>query len=212
MKTVRFLVLAAASISFLGVSPVGVGAQTPMEADTSAGILRAGDVLRITIWPDSSLSGEYPIEETGFAYFPGLGAMTVSGRSIADIRQELREQYARFMSTPVVTVTPLFRVSVLGEVRRPGLYPVDPTHTVFDVISLAGGLTDAADADDVRLLRSGSVIDLDAQSTLEGGGDALALGLRSGDRIVVPRRRRFGMSQALTVLQLVAVVLTLASR
>ena len=84
---------------------------------------------------------------------------------------------------------PLFNVGVLGAVVRPGLYQVDPSSTIFDVIALAGGLHREADDDGVTLLRGDQVISL---ATPEGPGlrgVSDVLRLQVGDRISVSRRR-----------------------
>src|SRR5690606_6114239 len=104
-------------------------------------VVRPGDVLRISVWPETSLGGDFPVESNGYVYLPILGEVPAGNVSLSTLRAQLREGYSSNMKNPVVTVTPLFRVSVLGAVARPALYNVDPTHTLFDVISLAGGLT-----------------------------------------------------------------------
>ena len=76
---------------------------------------------------------------------------------------------------------PLARVSVLGEVRTPGLFWIDPTMLLADVLAGSGGLTEAARVDDVRVQRAGSIIVLSADHTEP-------VPLRSGDRVFVGRR------------------------
>lgn len=150
--------------------------------------LRPGDFLRIRVWPDSTLGGEFPVEETGLVHLPVLGGVRAAEIPLEQLRRELRTRYGEALKNPVITVTPLFRVSVLGAVQRPGLYRVDPTQSLFDVISLAGGLRENAKAQDLRVIRDGSVLEINAKRALETGEAALGLSLRSGDRIVVPER------------------------
>ena len=80
-----------------------------------------------------------------------------------------------------VRALPLARVSVLGEVEMPGLFWIDPTMMLADVLAGSGGLTEAARVDDVRVQRDGSVVVLSA-------ADTRPVPLRSGDRIFVGRR------------------------
>lgn len=185
-------------------------AAEPAPAEATEFRVRPGDVLRIQVWPDTLLGGRYPIEDTGLIHLPALGAVRAGGRTLAELRTELRQRYGEALKAPIVTVTPIFRVSVIGAVQRPGLYEADPTRSVFDVISEAGGFRDDADAGDVRLIRDGRVYEINADDALEAGTTSMALGLRSGDRIVVPRQRfDFGMRDVLFVLQSVSLLLTL---
>jgi polysaccharide export outer membrane protein len=147
--------------------------------------LRPGDLLRVRVWPDSSLGGDFPIEADGGVLLPVVGAVQVSGQTLAALRRELRQQYAQAMKLPVVTVIPVFHVSVLGGVMRPGLYEVDPNMTLFDVISLAGGFSSNARENQVRVVRQGAVLPVDARAALATGNLPESLRLRSGDRIVV---------------------------
>jgi protein involved in polysaccharide export with SLBB domain len=87
-----------------------------------------------------------------------------------------------------VQLTPLVRVSVLGEVLNPGLFLVDPTHVVRDVIALAGGLTPSANRRKVRITRGG----VETVAEYEAGASALETGLQSGDEIFVDRRSWLG--------------------
>jgi polysaccharide export outer membrane protein len=172
----------AALCSLPAVRPLE--AQLPTASETS--VLRVGDILRIKVWPDSSLGGEYPVEETGLVYLPVIGEYHAAGRPISVIRQDLRTGYSRELKLPVVNVTPLFRVSVLGAVQKPGLYYADPTNTWFDLISDAGGFTSTADRNDLRILRDGQTLRVNAaQAELESGGP-LNVPVQSGDRILVP--------------------------
>jgi len=145
-------------------------------------------MLRVRVWPDSALGGDFPVEENGMVLLPVVGSVRATGRTLADLRGQLRGRYEQAMKLPVVTILPVFRVSVLGAVMRPGLYEVDPTMTLFDVISLAGGFRPEAREDDVRVVRPGAVLAVNARSALETGNLPEALQLRSGDRIVVAAR------------------------
>lgn len=175
-------------------------------------VVRAGDLLRIRVWPDSTLSGEYPVEETGSVFLPGLGEIHADGRALGDLRTELRQGYGTRLRNPVVTVTPLFGVSVLGAVVRPGLYQVRPANSLFDAISLAGGLRDDA-SNNIRIVRDGQTIRLDVDQALLTGGGSLTADLRSGDRILVARKKfRINFRDVLYLAQTVAIIVTLATR
>ncbi len=106
-------------------------------------VLRPGDIIRIGVWPDAALNGEFAVEETGLVYLPFLGAVQVVGMPLDRLRKQLRDGYAEIMKEPVVTITPLFNVGVSGGVGRPGNYQITPTETIMDVILMAGGIRPA---------------------------------------------------------------------
>lgn len=146
--------------------------------------LLPGDVVRVRIWREEDLSGEFQVDENGFVVLPLLGRRQVMGISPAVLREQLTDQYAEYLVNPSVNVTLLRRITVLGEVRVPGLYPVDATVSVAALIALAQGLSPDGDADDIRLVREGRVI----RSNLRGTAVIGEEGIRSGDQIIVGKR------------------------
>jgi len=173
-SSVRLAVLAV--IAVLGTSPAS--AQEPVSLR-----LRAGDAVRLEVRDEPALAGDFQVDQAGRVLLPLIGLVSVAGRDFDDVRAEVELAYGRELSQSEIRVTPLLRVAVLGEVRAPGLYPVDPTHTLGDVLALAGGLAPQANPEGITLVREGRVV-------AEVRGDdvvALALPLRSGDQIVVER-------------------------
>ena len=196
------LLLAAASPC---VAQVGGGTQSGLSNPT----LRAGDILRISVWPNAEVGGEFVVEESGYVYLPLLEEVRAGGVPLEQLRAELRRRYGEVMRNPVVTVTPVFHVSVTGEVQRPGVHPITPTQSLFDVIALAGGFRGTADPERVRVVRPGEVVEFDALRALETGQGMDAIQLRSGDHVVVPPAppSRLTWRNALTFLQTASVIL-----
>lgn len=114
-----------------------------------------GDVIRMRIWREPDLSGEYTVNESGDVVLPKLGRTHVSTMSADSLRRRLVSSYTEFLRDPSVDITVLRRVKVTGAVKNPGLYPVDATMTLSDVVALAGGATPEGDARKVRLTRAG---------------------------------------------------------
>lgn len=143
--------------------------------------LRPGDVIRVEVWREPDLSGEFEVNEDGVVVFPLLGRYDVTGVPSESLQRRLVRDYAEYLDNPSVDVTPLRRISILGQVRQPGLYPVDATVSLADALAMAGGPTPNADREDVRLLRDGEVIrkNLDVELALESSA------VQSGDRIWV---------------------------
>ena len=183
-------------------------------AQADAVVLRPGDVLSIRIWPNAEFSGEFAVEESGYVYLPYLEQVRAAGVSIQELRDQLRRGYAEAMRSPVVTVTPMYRVTVTGEVQRPGVHTITPTHSLFDVVGLSGGFRPNADTERLRVVRPGEVVEFDALRVLETGQGMDAIQLRSGDHIVVPPQPTplFTWSRALTVVQTAALILVTYER
>ncbi|HEY4659408.1 MAG TPA: polysaccharide biosynthesis/export family protein [Gemmatimonadaceae bacterium] len=172
--------------------------------------LRAGDVLKVRVWPDSVLSGQFTVEDNGVVVLPELGDVLIAGKDIRDIQTMLRELYGRVRKSAIVHVSPIFRVGVLGQVQRPGLYAAEPTMTWFDIISLAGGFTDRAARDRVTVVRDGRELLINTVASDLALASSLSVEVRSGDKVIVPQRRGWNWITALGVAQFVAIMASLA--
>ncbi len=196
--------------------PAVVGAQNPTSSPEPRAVtdvlVRPGDVLRIKFWPEQQYSGDYEVETSGVVAVPLLGELNVSDKTLGDVRTEVRNRYRALTTNGVAIVSLQFRVAVIGDVLRPGLYPVDATQTVFDALSQAGGPGPNADLAHIRLLRNDHVVVLNGAAAMETGTPALGIVLESGDRIVVPPkpRRWLTWQNALTVLQTIGLIVALA--
>jgi polysaccharide export outer membrane protein len=140
-------------------------------------------MVRLKIWREPDLSGDYAVDESGQVVFPKIGPLTVTRISADSLKSLLITTYATYLRNPSVEVTLLRRVNVLGAVRNPGLYQVDPTMTLVDVLAMAGGRTPDGQKDRVDLLRQGEPepLHLRVESRV---GDAV----HSGDQLIVPER------------------------
>lgn len=168
------------------VASSGVSGQEP-EADTLAQGIGPGDVVRMAVRDEPALSGDFPVGEDGSVLLPLIGLIRVENRPFEEVRREIGSALSRELVDPEIQVTPLVRISVLGEVRRPGLFPVDPTQNVGEVLATAGGFTPLADRDDVSLVRRDRVVPLD----YDPNAPELRIPLRSGDRVVVGKKGWF---------------------
>jgi polysaccharide export outer membrane protein len=140
--------------------------------------------VRLKIWREPDLSGDYRVDENGVAVFPKIGPVTVGRLSPDSLSSLLVSGYALYLQHPSIEVTLLRRINVLGEVKNPGLYDVDPTMSLADVMAMAGGVSTEGNSNKIELLRQGErePVRLTPQSRL---ADAP---LRSGDQLRVPQR------------------------
>ena len=169
--------------------PPGTGAGALRSASAtvardSTNLPRPGDVVRLQIWREPDLSGDFPIDETGVVVFPRIGPMQVTSESVASLREKLINTYKPFLTHAAINATLLRRLQVLGAVRNPGLYPVDPTMTIGDALAVAGGATPQGNPEKLELVRRGRKIEVD----LSPGTRIADSQIRSGDQLFIPER------------------------
>jgi polysaccharide export outer membrane protein len=158
----------------------GAGAPPISTADVAAGLesyhLGAGDRVRVTVFNEPSLTGEYNITPGGALAFPLIGVVSAGGRTIDAVQQELTGKLAEgYVNDPRVSVEVLnYRpFYILGEVNRPGEYSYASGMTVEQAIARAGGFTYRANEKTVYLRRQ------------TGAGES-AVPLRSAQVAVLP--------------------------
>ena len=142
-----------------------------------------GDVVRVQIWREEDMSGEFTVHEDGTVVLPKLGPFTVTGRAPEELREELIQEYQKVLRNPSIEITFLKRITVLGAVREPGLILVDPTMTVAEALALAGGTLPEGGTDRIEVVRGGERVQTVTERTRIG-----ELAMESGDRLFVPER------------------------
>lgn len=170
---------------------------------SGAGVhLQPGDVVKLWVWREEEMTGEFPVPESGVIVFPKIGEWKVVGKSTETLKDELLVEYRRFLRNPSIEITFLRRVSILGEVREPGLYAVDATMSVASVLALAGGTTENGRPDRVELFRDGErlVTQITQRTRISD------LPLRSGDQLYVPERTWLSRNSALVSAMLSGIV------
>ncbi len=168
--------------------------------------LLPGDVVRVAIWREDDLSGEFVVDEDGSVILPLLGRKQVVGIDPETLRDQLTEEYGDYLVNAAVNVTLLRRVVVLGEVRVPGQYTLDATQSIADLIARAQGITADGNANDIRLVRDGASY----RTNLNGSLSLGEAGIRSGDQIQVGKRSWWGRNfpSLVGVASLIANVIT----
>lgn len=177
----------------------------------SVGVLRPGDAVKIAVFRDSELTGEYLIDSRGQLQIPGLGVIQAAGLNPDQLKTSLRQALIQLGTTnPQIAVQPLVRVSVLGEVRNPALYPVDPGISLIQLLTIAGGPTPNANLRRTRVVREGRVFEVDLESALTGSAAGRVV-LYSNDVVVVPKKTGFTRETLQFVLGLTTAALSIAT-
>jgi polysaccharide export outer membrane protein len=176
-------------LALLGLTVSPVFAQSdikpaPAPLANGTGLLLPGDLVRLKIWREPDLSGDFQVSAQGRVVLPKLGEMNVAGVTPDSLHTVLVQNYSRVLRDPAIEITVLRRVNVFGAVRNPGLYPMDPTMTVADAVALAGGATSDGKMDKVELRRDGQtlMVDLGTRTRLA------TTPIQSGDQLFVPQK------------------------
>jgi polysaccharide biosynthesis/export protein len=161
--------------------------------------IAAGDVVGVRVWNQDSMSiDRVKVREDGRISMPFLQDVEVAGQTPTDLASRLQVKLKTYVVSPVVTVTvherrPT-RVSVLGEVAKPGQYELDRGSGVLAALAAAGGLSPYAHKDRIFVLRNAQRADGNPEparirfdyATLTGGRrPAATFRLEPGDVVSV---------------------------
>jgi polysaccharide biosynthesis/export protein len=160
--------------------------------------LGAGDLLRIAVFDHDELGVEARISQSGNITFPLVGQVQVAGLSTRDAELLVARRLIEggFVKQPQVSILvseyQSQKVSVMGQVAKPGQYPLDASKKVLDALALAGGVLNDTAADDVTLVRGadGSRIVIDLQKLFDGD-PAVNLVVQDGDTVFVAHAPQF---------------------
>ncbi len=154
------------------------------------GDFELGDQILLEVEGDSQFTHVFSVGVGPALTLPVIGAIPLSGVRRVDVEAYLGQQLARYMKNPMVHAKVLVRLGVLGEVEHPGYYAVAAGAVVSDALMAAGGPTKDAKFTAARIERGGKgLYEGNAfQDAFARGMTVEGLGLRTGDRIIVPRR------------------------
>lgn len=176
-----------------GGSPSAVDVPAGPAPGQGAFALGSGDVLSIRVFREPELSGDFMVDADGAIRFPLIGAVNVSGLTPNEIAQRLTEQLGgNYLRSPQVTVllkeANSRKVSVLGQVSKPGTFSYQDQLSLVEAITLAGGLDKLADAGRVKItrLKEGQELHFVVALNRILDGRAPNLELRPGDVVFVP--------------------------
>ncbi len=175
-------------------APSAAAAET-VHASDSLYRLQAGDVLNISVWKEDSLDKQVLVRPDGGLSFPLAGDLMAAGLTPAELEQKIEHRLAKFLSAPTVTVSVMqvngSQIYVVGKVNRPGAYKFDRQLDVLQALSLAGGMTEFAATDDVKIIRrrldgGEQVFEFEYSQVARGRHLDENIVLQSGDTLVVP--------------------------
>ena len=118
------------------------------------------DVVEVFVYKEQELSTTVVVRPDGKISLPLIGELSVNGKTAVELQKEVAQRFTQFIAQPTVNVivkeVNSAKVSVIGEVKTPGMYKIKDRATVLDAVALAGGFTEYAKRDKVMLIRIGS--------------------------------------------------------
>jgi len=180
-----------------GCGPGPAPAHPNLPPPTDRGVLGPGDIFTVEVVGEKDLPREYQIARDGTVELPYVHTLKVSGLEPPQVARLIRQRLieAKVLTDPSVMVQVKEynsrRITLLGQVAKPGSFPFSPGLTFVGAISLAGGLTGLARSDRVTLTRQlddggARSVEVNADSIIEGRAPDIPL--QAGDRIFVHER------------------------
>lgn len=190
--------LLAGSLALAQAEPSeGKAAEKPVKAatDDPTYVIGALDVVNISVWKEPELSAEVPVRPDGKISLPLLDDVQAAGLKPMKLAEAITESLRKYVSEPRVTVVVTQvnskRYYILGEVGRPGAFPLLPRMTVLQALSSAGGFSQFANLRNIYVLRQAEdgkqvKMPFNYRDVLRGNRPEQNILLEPGDTIIVP--------------------------
>jgi polysaccharide export outer membrane protein len=201
MISVRMLVIAGVMLGM----PMGCASVSQEALDEAAKpvskefLLGPEDVLEVTVWRNQDLSRTVVVRPDGRISLPLIGDVQASGLNASQVAAKIAARLTEFKENPNVSVSlkevNSYFIYVLGEVLKPGKYPLKSYATVLQGVSMAGGFTIYASKNRMQVIRTHTDeggkenqirIPVPYNELVSGKGEVENFILKSGDTIVVP--------------------------
>ena len=169
--------------------PVPEGVKPPADY-----VIGAEDVLEVIVWREKDLSTQVMVRPDGLVSLPLLNDVQAGGLTPEQFRERVSAGFGKFVEAPSVTVIVRTinsrKVYVMGEVARPGTYPLTAPTTVLQLLGTAGGPTAFADLKDIAIVRTiGDKtvrLPFNYREVTKGRKMEQNVMLRPGDTVIIP--------------------------
>lgn len=169
--------------------------------DDAVYTMNAGDYIEIRVYGHDDLGMKTKLGPDGTIGFAFIGQVKLGGKTLADGADAIREELAKFVKNPVVSITLLEVASetatVSGACAKPGVYQISNDTRLADIYALAGASgvrlfngidVDVADLEHSQFYRDGEIIPVDFSKAINGGDKLHNIRIRRGDYIYIAQR------------------------
>ncbi len=153
----NWIVIATIAFTMVGCAETRVDYRVHL-TEPSDFFLGPEDVLKVTVWKSPDLSGEVTIRPDGTITLPLIGDVPAAGLTANTLAKRISERLTEYVSSPIVTVqvkeVNSYFIYVLGEVLKPGKYPLKSYANVMQGVALGGGFAPFAKKNKIKVLRN----------------------------------------------------------
>ena len=158
-------------------------------------VIGAEDVIAVYVWKEPDMSKSVPVRPDGMISLPLVGEIKAAGYTPVQLQDVLAEAMKKYVSDPQVTVVvekiASLSFNIVGEVNRPGYFPLTRRMTVLDAIAMAGGFKDFAKTKKIYVLRTATNgseqrLPFNYKQVIKGENPQQNIELQPRDTIVVP--------------------------
>ena len=189
-----------------GAAPANTPQPTPSAAASNAPqplpgvrpdsyVIGAEDMISVYVWKEPDMSKTVPVRPDGMISLPLIGEIKAAGNSPVQLQGILAEAMKKLITDPQVTVVVekigSLSFNIVGEINRPGYFPLTRRMTVLDAIAMAGGFKDFAKTKKVYVLRTTANgtqerLPFNYKQVIAGKNSQQNIELQPRDTIVVP--------------------------
>ena len=174
-------------------APQAIGPAVPVEPGFTIG---PEDVLGVLVWKDQEVSSDVTVRPDGMITLPLVRDIRAAGLTPTELADRIQAAVREFITDASVTVVVRQmnsrKVFITGEVAKPGSYPLTSSMTVMQLIAVAGGLTEFAEAKSISVMRveagQTKTFPFDYKTVANGRKPGQNIALKPGDTVVVPER------------------------
>ncbi len=192
---------ASKNVSDAQPAPAGVAATQPATSvpgtatDDASYVIGIDDVLAINVWKEPDISRSVQVRSDGKISLPLVGEVAAGGKTPKALKAEITDKLKSYISEPEVTVIVQEmrskKFNIMGQVARPGSYPLTGNMTVLDGLALSGGFRDFAKKKDIYVLRkkpdgTDERLPFNYKDVIKGKNTQQNVKLMPGDTVVVP--------------------------
>ena len=175
--------------------PADIPAQTNQSVRSDSYVIGADDVLSIYVWKEPEMSKGVPVRPDGMISLPLIGEIKAAGNTPVQLQGILADAMKKYVADPQVTVIvdkiSSLTFNMVGEIGKPGSYPLTRRITVLDAIAMAGGFKDFAKTKKIYILRTSAggteqKLPFNYNEVIKGKNPQQNIELQPRDTIVVP--------------------------
>jgi polysaccharide export outer membrane protein len=157
-------------------------------------VIGPDDVITVVVWKEQEVSGDFTVRPDGKISMPLMNDIAVAGLTPEQLRGRITEAAAKFIEEPTVTVVVKAinsrKVYVMGQVNKPGPYPLNSPTTVIQLLATAGGLLEYANQENISIVRNENgrqtSFRFNYKDFTRGRNPLQNIELKPGDTVIVP--------------------------